>query len=91
MRTGTLSAHPHALTLAPQPGALYLTQELHFRGAATVGTPLRASITATRVGARYAVFRTCCTADDDGRVLVDGQATAQLPRVGPAADRQREA
>ncbi len=62
-----------------QPGSLYLTQRLAFRGSATVGATLHATVQATRVVGRRAVFDTRCVLEASGRVIVDGQALALLP------------
>lgn len=63
-----------------QPGALYLKQELAFRSTAAVGAKLHATVTATRVVGRRAVFDTRCVLDDgSGQVVVDGTALALLP------------
>jgi 3-hydroxybutyryl-CoA dehydratase len=64
---------------ARQPGALYLTQSLAFRGTAEVGAQLHATVTATRVVGRRAVFDTRCVLHGSTRIVVDGVALALLP------------
>jgi len=62
-----------------QPGALYLTQKLAFRGTAEVGARLHATVQATRVVGRRALFDTRCVLQGSTRVVVDGVALALLP------------
>jgi acyl dehydratase len=62
-----------------QPGTLYLTQRLAFRGTAEVGALLHTTVQATRVVGRRAVFDTRCVLHGSNRVVVDGVALALLP------------
>jgi hypothetical protein len=68
----------HAL-LSAQPGSIYLTQQLAFRGTAAVGARLHATVRATRVSGRRAAFDTRCVLEGTDRVVVDGTALALLP------------
>ena len=74
--------HESAAGLTPlraQPGSLYLTQRLAFRGTADVGALLHTTVQATRVVGRRAVFDTRCVLHGSNRVVVDGVALALLP------------
>lgn len=66
------------------PGALYLTQELHFRRHALVGEPVAATVTVKRASGSRVAFDTVCR-NARGEVLVDGDALALLPRPGGAS------
>ena len=81
VRCARIDARTHsALTLLrAQPGSLYLTQRLSFRGTAEVGALLHATVQATRVVGRRAVFDTRCVLHGSNRVVVDGVALALLP------------
>ena len=86
------SARPDARLCCDKPGALYLTQSLSFRGGAPVGAPLRATVTATRVAGRRAVFDTRCVLETaHATVVVDGTALALLPAAAAAATRSKPA
>ncbi|WP_159349085.1 MaoC family dehydratase [Roseomonas harenae] len=66
-------------TKLPGPGAVYVSQTLHFRAPVRIGQTVAATaaVTALDPDRRRATLRTCCTVA--GVVVLEGEAVVMLP------------
>ena len=71
-----------ALIGSKVPGVLYLKQSLAFRSPLSVGAVARATVTVSRPSGRKVAWATEVRDDATGRLVVDGEALALLPRPG---------
>ncbi|MGE0386203.1 MAG: MaoC family dehydratase [Gammaproteobacteria bacterium] len=81
---GMLSAGFISAVLAndvPGPGAVYLGQDLKFKMPVFIGDTITTDVEVTsyREDRRIAILRTTCT-NQDGKVVIEGQATALLTK-----------
>ena len=68
-------------TVMPGPGSIYLNQSLNFRRPVRLGDTLTVTLTVSgKQDEKKKVFIDCEVVNQDGKVVVDGEATVIAPR-----------
>jgi 3-hydroxybutyryl-CoA dehydratase len=66
-------------TRLPGPGAIYISQTLHFRAPVKIGDTVEVSVTVTELMLEKCRARLACHCSVDGEVVLDGEAWVKVP------------
>ena len=69
----------------PGPGSIYIKQTLNFRAPVYIGDTVTATVTVVKIRAEkgIVILKTICK-NQDGRVVIDGEAVLLAPKEPPA-------
>ena len=66
-------------TRLPGPGAIYISQTLHFRAPVRIGDTVEVTVTVAELLPERQRARLTCTCTVDGEVVLDGEALVKVP------------
>ncbi|MBI3704863.1 MAG: MaoC family dehydratase [Rhizobiales bacterium] len=66
-------------TRLPGPGAIYISQTLHFRGPVKIGDTVEVNVEVAELMPEKFRARLSCTCSVDGEVVLDGEAWVKVP------------
>ena len=66
-------------TRLPGPGAVYISQTLHFRAPVKIGDTVEVSVTVAELMLEKCRARLACACTVDGEVVLDGEAWVKVP------------
>lgn len=66
-------------TRLPGPGAVYVSQSLHFRAPVKLGDTVRVEVTVAELNAERRRARLACVCSVEGTVVLDGEALVKVP------------
>jgi 3-hydroxybutyryl-CoA dehydratase len=72
-------------TRLPGPGAIYISQTLHFRAPVRIGDTVEVTVTVAELLPERHRARLTCTCTVDGEVVLDGEALVKVPSRAEAA------
>ena len=70
-------------TRLPGPGAVYVSQSLHFRAPVKLGDTVKVEVTVAELNAERRRARLDCICSVDGTVVLDGEALVKVPSKEP--------